>query len=521
MGFQVSLLLCLFAMVMPYVAYGATVDFSDKKGRVEMDQNGIWGEESMKKMIIEDARSLISYREGLKYTIKYLDDIPTIFPHERVKVGEILTGEQRQEVRRVWNNYLDYHLALGGLVQKYRDYDDIQGSNISKDYAFKVYRAAFNAQYLYAMKFIARAEKNKQLDKVMNEQLPELGLSADTYKDFKYDYLNVVTATKFAALEAINKLSTKENIEMLVPIATEDAAGIWDMGKGRGELLTIKNAGKILKKSGEKIIYPLQVGVSEWLGDTRVYRKDVSLISQDDINSIKPKLEPGDIMFERREWFMSNIGLPGYWPHAALYIGNYEQRKEFFNDPEVNNWVKSKGLTNNDFNGLLEKTFPAVYRNSFVSWHEKEPRVIEAIGEGVVFTSLEYSAAADSLAVLRPSLTKVEKAKAILKAFSFAGRPYDFNFDFQTDASIVCSELVFKAYDGLMKFKVSRMLGRYVLSPNDIVQQFVESKGTELQQLDFVLFLDGDEYNKKANYGTEDEFSLSWKRPKWHILLKK
>ena len=43
-------------------------------------------------------------------------------------------------------------------------------------------------------------------------------------------------------------------------------------------------------------------------------------------------------------------------------------------------------------------------------------------------------------------LPAVEKAAAILRAFGYVGRPYDFNFDFRTDAALLCSELVYKPY---------------------------------------------------------------------------
>ena len=64
--------------------------------------------------------------------------------------------------------------------------------------------------------------------------------------------------------------------------------------------------------------------------------------------------------------------------------------------------------------------------------------MIEAIGEGVSFTSLEHSAACDSLAVLRPRLPRAERAQALCRAFHYAGRPYDYNFDFATDSELVC-----------------------------------------------------------------------------------
>lgn len=480
-------------------------------------------ENSTMAMIKSDIQLFNIYRQGLIDSINYLDNNQDIFPKEKIENKELLNSSQRKEVRTVWNRYLDYHLALGSLKQKYQKYDEIDGSEEIQDYAFGLYHAIFNAQYNQALKFIARVENNKQLDKVMNEEVPELGLPANTYKEFKYEYLNVVVATKFAALQTIRKLSGKEKVKELNSAVKEDASGIWEMGKGKGELLTIKNAGKIAKSSGEKILYPFQVNVSEWMGDTKVYRKGVSLIKEEDINEMKKALEPGDIMFTRREWYVSNIGLPGYWPHAAFIIGSEKEREEYFNDEAVESWVrtvgKDLGVEVKNLNQLLEKAYPEAYTNSNKKHEGKEVRVLEAIGEGVLFHSLEYSAAADSVAVIRPKLSKLDKAKAIYKAFSHAGKPYDFNFDFQTDLAIVCTELVYKSYEDKIEFEVPRMLGRYVLSPNDMVKQFSEAKDKGNLPLSFVYFLDGDEYGKKSIVRTEKEFLDSWQRPKWHIIF--
>jgi hypothetical protein len=282
-----------------------------------------------------------------------------------------------------------------------------------------------------------------------------------------------------------------------------------------------------VKNAGFSAWMPVQQGVSEWMGDTKVWRKETSLISQKQIREVLPQLEPGDMLFERREWYVSNVGLPGFWAHAAFFIGTPEERRKFFSgDEELCQWLREQDAADCDFEKLLMAKCPEAYALGIKPQEAGHvPRVLEAISEGVSFTTIEHSAGCDSLAVLRPRLSKKEKARAVLKAFQYSGRPYDFNFDFLTDASLVCSELLYKCYEPSNEFKgltfpLQDMLGRKVTPPNEMVRQFDSQFGSPAQQSDFVLFYDGKERDRTAVAASVDEFKKSWTRPKWHVLTK-
>ncbi|MFH0880980.1 MAG: tyrosine-protein phosphatase, partial [Lentisphaerota bacterium] len=200
-------------------------------------------------------------------------------------------------------------------------------------------------------------------------------------------------------------------------------------------------------------------------------------------------------------------------------------RKAFSNDPEVRAWVQSKGQADGDFEKLLASTYPSAYARSLEPLEEgRQPRVLEAIGEGVLFTTLEHSAAADSLSVLRPRLAKKEIAVALWRAFLYVGRPYDFNFDFMTDSAIVCTELVYKSYQPCadshgLTLPLLNILGRLATPANELVHQFDVTYGTADQPYDLVLFLDGMEKQQKAVERNVDDFCKSWRRPKCHVLI--
>ena len=138
------------------------------------------------------------------------------------------------------------------------------------------------------------------------------------------------------------------------------------------------------------------------------------------------------------------------------------------------------------------------------------------------FSPAEESIRADYVGMMRPKLSKLEKARAIERAFGYAFRPYDFDFDFNSDATLVCTELVYKAYEprpGLkgVKFELDRVAGRNTLPPNSVVRQFDRDYGTPAQQLDFVWFLDGREKEGTASFSDLAAFRDSHRRYKWDI----
>jgi hypothetical protein len=350
-------------------------------------------------------------------------------------------------------------------------------------------------------------------------------LPAGTYSKLKFKYLNTGMGTRFAAGEAVGKTFSGGRQPQLRRGIVEDANAIWKAGAGRGELLTLKNALKVVQTGAESAWLPIQAGVSEWMGDTKVYREGKALISAEQVRELHRMLQPGDILLERREWYVSNIGLPGFWSHAALYLGTPEERRAFSTDTNTRAWVKGQGEASGDLEALLQAKTPAAYEQSRKPQeHGHVVRIMEAISEGVSLTTLEHTADCDSLAVLRPRLSPAEKARAIAMAFHYAGRPYDFNFDFSTDSELVCTELIYKCYEpstGLvgLKFPLVEMLGRQVTPANEIARQFAIQCKTPNQQTDLIIFLDGQERRKNALEASMEEFCQSWRRPKWHVLI--
>ena len=471
-----------------------------------------------------EAAAILKAREGLAHITAYMATRAELFPSRAPKKQRVLTPAQSEEVGNLWGRFLDYQLMLDASWRRLGEREEGR-ENAAR---FAVRYAAFLARYRYALEFIRLVDADPSVRILLNEAVSEIGLPQHSYADFKYRFLHVAVATEFASLSAAYAASSSgKKAGKATPLGRairEDERYLWRAGRAHGLLNTLRNAGQMLQEGGLQLVFPVQKGISEWMGQTRVASGEKFLMSAEQIAALRPRLHPGDILLERREWYLSNIGLPGFWPHAALYVGDAEERSAYFDTPEIHAWLKTQGIADGRFETLLQTRYPKAYASSLQPDEAGAmPRVVEAVGKGVVFTSLEHSAAADSVAALRPRLSKLDIAQALLKAFAYFGRPYDFDFDFRTDGQLVCTELVFKSYrpekgrQGL-EWPLSVIAGRPVLTANNIVRHFDETWQTPAQQLEFVAFFDGNVRSGQAEESHEESFRSSWRRPKWHIL---
>jgi hypothetical protein len=465
-----------------------------------------------------DAAAILVYRAGLREVVAYVDARPDLFARARAGAPKVPSREARQAMWAAWKRFLDYVLALDSIGRAHQGFAELPLP--AREQAFTIGHAAYVAQYRFALELLDRLDRNPDLQPLLNEPVPELGLPKSTYSRVRVRFLNVARSTEFAALGLVAEDAKAGTPAALAGVIAEDRAAIWRYGAGRGPVLTGTNALQVLQRAGFAAWFPVQAGIADWMGDTRLLPKDQARVSPAQVAALGAVLEPGDILLVRREAYLSNIGIPGFWPHAVLYVGTPEERRRAFAEPAVVAWVQARGQADGDFEALLARTHPAAYARAIAVDHHAPRRALEAISEGVAFTTLEHAAGADHVAALRPRLPAVEKAAALLRAFGYAGRPYDFDFDFRTDAALVCSELVYKAYEpgpgrrGL-RLPLVEVLGRPVLPPNDIVRVFDGELGTPGSQLELVRFLDGRQAAGRAVERDGDAFRQSWRRPKW------
>ncbi len=148
-------------------------------------------------------------------------------------------------------------------------------------------------------------------------------------------------------------------------------------------------------------------------------------VTRELIVELRSYLQPGDVFVTRHDDAMSNLFLPGFWPHSALWLG------------------------------------------------AEDADILEAKKDGVLLRAIEETLQVDAFTVIRPQLRADQIAAALTRGRAHTGKLYDFIFDFRTTDRLVCTEVIYRTYHGAgeIDFALSQQAGRHCLSAEDLLNQ--------------------------------------------------
>ena len=201
-----------------------------------------------------------------------------------------------------------------------------------------------------------------------------------------------------------------------------------------------------------RVLYRLQRLMSTLASAISVRPSHRPQLPTEVVGQIEACIQPGDIFLTRKEYALTNYFLPGYWPHAALYVG----------DPRV---LKQPGLTE-------DSHLQACWQRSQSLDNEEAGRVLEALKDGVWMRALDSPLSSDSVVVLRPRLADERIDAALVRGLAHNGKPYDFDFDFTRSDRLVCTEVIYRSYEGIdgVHFPLTRRAGRMTLGACDLLE---------------------------------------------------
>jgi hypothetical protein len=206
-------------------------------------------------------------------------------------------------------------------------------------------------------------------------------------------------------------------------------------------------------------IYQIQQAVSCRMADVKVRPGHVPALPPAISEQVIALVRPGDVLVVRKEFAATNYFLPGYWPHAALYVGTLDD-------------VRRLGIADHDH-----------VRPRLINWTDGASRcVLEALKDGVRIRPVDSPLASDSVVVIRPLIDASMVAAALAQGFMHEGKPYDFDFDFCSSHRLVCTEVVYRAYEGIadVRFDLLRHVGRFALAAGDLLRMALARRHFEV-----------------------------------------
>ena len=479
--------------------------------------SGMTKEEQIK-VVQKDAQEAAVLLDMLMLSGNELLDNPSLIKQE-------LTQSERDILKNQWEQFLKVAILSEGITDRHRYFNQISIFS-NKDTHIESFVIAYS---LYIKKFelfykvIARTSTSPNTIKLFNEYSPVFGV-ANLYDD--------VSGRFFASNSFLRRnvgylyykiMSPKDRTNLPAEYAV-----LLDIARGSYEfifknaLTQVTHGSALYKNSFDRTMFgawlPIQKTVFvNTFGNVHVGERKEKFISVDQINEMKNKLQPADILVYRKNWYVSNLGVPGFWTHAGLYTGTLDEMNAFFAPV-----FPQKGYSS--FSALLQVEHPLVYEkyskqddNGFL------PSVVESQTHGTLVQSIEHSASVDYFGVVRTDHNKQELLETLMQAFSHYGKPYDFSFDFDTKNEIFCSELVYDAYLSSssrrgVTFPRIIVSGKNIVIPQGIVEKFANERNTAKQELFFVYFLDASEDKQEAFIGTEAGFIDTISRSKYSSL---
>jgi len=387
----------------------------------------------------------------------------------------VYTVQQEEDIAAAYSRYLILRKALFHIAFRHLNYSQVSNEE-EQDASFLLAYASGLTLYRNAVVFVVLFNDKPNARRKLNEADPVQGIPSGMFDEM---YANITSPENVAlVLDGVAEFSERRvRLEQSEFLELEGLDGILErlnrneeelaeayaqLAAGQRDVIWTR-----LRTGVTAPTYSVQSFLSMMIGHIRNPIHSPGLTAESIAADIRPLLHPGDILLTRRDGYLSNTFLPGTWGHAAMYLGSADDIRALGDHPDVDELLASVGFDGNDKDG-------------------HPYAAIEAIGEGVRLSSLEFALHANTVAVLRPRLTDAEKQIAVVRAIQLKGTPYDFAFDVASQDKIICTELVYRAYAPHLDVLFEEVMGTKTLKPDGMLRALSPLSTEPLS--DFVLY---------------------------------
>ena len=362
--------------------------------------------------------------------------------------------DEDERLREVFAQYLEVRTALRGIVARMEPWVDM-GRQLDRDEQLRVFIIGFTAAcYLVRSGFfmIGMANGRKVVKRKLDEAEPRFGIPRKAFTETYRIQSSVRRMWKFheswqfydrnkGEIQAFHEdTELGEIVSLLVaeePFMETRRREYWKH-RIRYRLHSFRRRHRT---TFEQTMFQLfEIGgrtVSELRDPTTGLPRQPKRAAGEACEAAAEILEPGDIIITRHSDALSNLFLPGFWPHAALYVGKLGSGRG---------------------------------------------EVVEAKKDGVKLRPLSETLSVDAFIVLRAKVGSPIRDCAAERALTHVGKLYDFAFDFRQAHRLACTALVYRSWHGQagITFKLGEQAGRMCLSAEDLIDQALKSKQFEV-----------------------------------------
>lgn len=411
---------------------------------------------------------LASDRETLKDIVAGMDrvqaEVQWALDHFQTKPRGYFTPDEDDRVRQMLLAYRGYRIACYEILDRWRHYPAITEPHLAVE-GFVVGYATALVLYAKSLFLIRSFEREPLIRAKINEPDPKLDVPPGFFEEMLAAYSSPMNAVVISRGH-LHWIRRRRDIQRLVREKPALYGWIVDLIRKRQPQvrLSLRSALwnrlrydwrtflRLLGTPLRQTRWGLQSVVADKCAGAG--RGEARAVDAKVIAALRPLLRPGDLLLVRAEGKLTTTLLPGFWAHAAIFLGG----------PDT---IHDLGISEHPFVVRQKRHLP-LHAGAF-------GHVLEAVSPRVAIHPLERCLAADHVVVLRPSLSAEERGLALAEAFGHLGKPYDFEFDFNVSTRVVCTELIYRAFHNLggIEFQLVKRVGRYTLTGDDMVEQLL------------------------------------------------